>query len=269
MRRSWHTRNGVRLALAETGAGRVFAFQHGLCGDAAQTLDVFPDGSGWCCLTMECRGHGRSDVGPRDAISLATFADDLVSVLSERCHEPVVLGGISMGAALATRVAVLRPQMVRGLVLARPAWLERPAPENMRPNAFVGELLDRYPPAEARRRFEESDVARRLAAEAPDNLASLRGFFSREPLAVTSLLLRRISADGPGVGTDEIAGLRVPTLLVGTGRDLVHPLAHVDSLASLIPGARRCEVASKALDRDRYRREFRAALSSFLSELST
>lgn len=267
MRIACHTRDGIRLAVAEAGTGRFFLFQHGLCADAAQPLDVFPAGQGWRCVAMECRGHGRSEVGPVEAISLATFADDLVSVLEARSGEPVVLGGISMGAALAMRVAVLRPDLVQGLVLARPAWVDRSLPENMLPNALVGELLDQYPLAEARRRFEESSVARRLAAEAPDNLASLRGFFSREPLAITSLLLRRISADGPGVATHEIAALRVPTLVLGTPRDLVHPLGYVDVLASLIPGARRCVITSKADDRDRYRGEFRAALSSFLSDL--
>ena len=125
------------------------------------------------------------------------------------------------------------------LVLARPAWVDGAAPANMQPNALVGELLERFAPAEALARFEASEAARHLAAEAPDNLASLRGFFSREPRAVTSALLRRIPADGPGVGLRELAALRVPTLVLGTARDLVHPLSHVEALAAAIPGSRR------------------------------
>lgn len=103
---------------------------------------------------------------------------------------------------------MLRPEVVRALVLARPAWVLESAPANMRPNAVVGDLLRRYPPAEACARFEESDRARQLEAEAPDNLASLRGFFAREPAAVTSELLLRIAADGPGVAAQDVAALR-------------------------------------------------------------
>jgi pimeloyl-ACP methyl ester carboxylesterase len=268
MTASWHERAGLRLSVSEAGEGRAFLFQHGLCGDAAQPAEVFPAGAGWRCLTLECRGHGRSPAGPPGELSIATFADDAASLLEARGAAPAVVGGISMGAAIALRLAVRRPDLVRALVLARPAWAWGAAPANMAPNALVGELLERLPPAEALARFEASETARRLAAQAPDNLASLRGFFSREPREVTSTLLRRISADGPGLSPGELAALRLPTLVLGTGRDLVHPLSLVAALAAAIPGARQVEIPSKAESRDRYREEFRAALARFLGELA-
>lgn len=268
MTSAWLERAGLRLSASEAGEGRAFLFQHGLCADAGQPAEVFPAVAGWRRLTLECRGHGRSEAGPPEALSIATFADDAAALLEARGAGPAVVGGISMGAAIGLRLAVRRPDLVRALVLARPAWVAGAAPANMQPNALVGELLERYPPAEARVRFEASDTARRLAAEAPDNLASLRGFFSREPAAVTSALLRRISADGPGVEPGELAALRLPTLVLGTARDLVHPLAHVDALAAAIPGARRVEITPKAESRDRHREEFRAALARFLEELA-
>lgn len=264
---SWHERAGLRLSVAESGEGRTLLLQHGLCGDAGQPAEVFPGGAGWRCLTLECRGHGRSEPGPPEDLSIATFTDDVGSLLEARGAGRVAVGGISMGAAIALRLAVRRPDLVGALVLARPAWVDGAAPANMQPNALVGQLLERYAPAEALARFEASETARHLAAEAPDNLASLRGFFSREPRHVTSALLRRISADGPGVSLGELAALRVPTLVLGTGRDLVHPLSHLDALSAAIPGARRVEITSKAESRERYGAEFRAALARFLGEL--
>ena len=169
-------RDGLALAVAETGTGRPVLFQHGLCGMAAQTAEVFPENLGWRRLTLECRGHGRSDAGAAEDFSLATFADDLAAFIETRQLAPVVLGGISMGAALAMRLAVKRPDLVRALVLARPAWLTEAGPANLLPNIVVGDLLDRFPPAEALRRFEATPLAHQLAAEAPDNLATLRGF---------------------------------------------------------------------------------------------
>jgi pimeloyl-ACP methyl ester carboxylesterase len=263
---SFHIRDGLRLCVSEIGAGETLVFQHGLCADAAQPAEIFPEGHGWRCLTLECRGHGRSDAGPPDRMSIADFTDDLAAMLRAKATGPVVLGGISMGAAMALRLAVRCPELVRGLFLARPAWVDLAAPANLAPNALVGDLLARFSPSEARSRFEASAVALRLAAEAPDNLTSLRGFFSREPVAVTSELLRRIPADGPGVSSREIEALRVPALVLGTAHDLAHPSTHVDALARMIPGARRRLITSKFESRERYRDEFRAALADFLRE---
>lgn len=266
MARRVHPRSGLDLAVYDDGTGPTILFQHGLCGDARQPADVFPDGIGWRRLTLECRGHGLSPAGPVDALSIMTFTEDAVALLDHEAEGPVVVGGISMGAAIALRLAVTRPDRVRALVLARPAWGWASAPDTMQPNALVGDLLRRHPPTEARALFEASDTARRLAAKAPDNLASLRGFFSREPIAVTAELLCRISADGPGVDEGAVRAITVPTLVIGHGRDFVHPLDLARDLAAAIPGARLEEITPKAVDPERYRADFRSALTSFLKE---
>ena len=265
---SEHHRAGLRFKIAESGEGATLLFQHGLCGDAAQPSDLFPPGIGWRCLTLECRGHGGSDAGPGDGFSIATFADDVASLIEARALAPVALGGVSMGAAIAMRLAALRPNLVRALVLVRPAWLDEAAPANMQPNALVGDLLASLPAPEARARFEASGIAQKLHREAPDNLASLRGFFARQPLAVTRDLLRRIAADGPGVTADQIGAIAAPTLVIGCARDFIHPLAMARLLADKIPFARFVEVAAKADDSALYRNQTRAALAAFLKEIA-
>ena len=65
-----------------------------------------------------------------------------------------------------------------------------------------------------------------------------------------------------------IAAIAVPTLVIGTARDAIHPLALARESAAAIPGARFVEIASKSDDRERYRREFRAALAGFLEEIA-
>lgn len=266
MRAFEHRHAGLRFTATESGEGQPMVFQHGLCGDASQPADVFPLGEGWRSITLDCRGHGGSEPGPPDRFSISTFADDVASLIEAEKLAPVVLGGISMGAAIAMSLAVRNPQLVRALVLARPAWLSDRAPANMQPNEVVGNLLRRYPPSEARALFENSEIARRLQAEAPDNLASLRGFFSRQPIAVTRELLCRISTDGPGVDATSIAKISVPTLVVGNAFDLVHPLEHAKSLAAMVPKAHFIEITSKAISRERYRSDFQTALAAFLKE---
>jgi pimeloyl-ACP methyl ester carboxylesterase len=247
--------------------GRPVVFQHGLCGDRAQIAEVFPDGPKYRRLTLECRGHGESQPGDPAGFSIATFADDVAAFTADRGITRAAVGGVSMGAAIALRLAVTRPDLVSALVLVRPAWTTDAGPRYMRPNLLVGELLARLPPTATRASFEASETARRLAAEAPDNLTSLRGMFVRQPIAITAALLRAISLDGPGVSPADLGALRIPTLIVATDRDHIHPMASATSLAGLIPGARMVEVIPKAIDRAAYAEGVRTAVDAFLLEI--
>lgn len=262
-------RDGVRLVAHDSGgAGLPMVFQHGLCGSVAQTAEGIPDDEALRLLTLECRGHGASALGPVDALSLATFADDVAALIEQAGVGPVTLGGISMGAALALRLAVRRPDLVRSLVLVRPAWVTTPAPDNLRPNAEVADWLTHLPGDEARAAFEASPTARWLAEVAPDNLASLRGFFERAPRADTAELLQRISADGPGVTDAEVRALRLPVTVIGHGADAIHPLAHVHALAALLPHATVVEITPKAVSKTAYLHDLHAALRQHLRSLS-
>jgi pimeloyl-ACP methyl ester carboxylesterase len=257
-------RVGVALHYDDAGSGPAVIFQHGLGGDAAQVREIFPDLPSVRRVTLECRAQGRSEPGPVADFSIATFADDVAALAGERGIAHAVVGGISMGAAIALRLAVMRPDLVSALVLMRPAWLFAPAPENMKPIALVADLLRMHDAEAARDAFERSDTARRLGAQAPDNLVSLRGYFARPDPAVTAALLGAIAADGPGVSEDAARRIAIPTLVIGCGQDTVHPLALAAKLASAIPGATLVEVTSKAVDRARYVAESRAAISAFL-----
>lgn len=259
-------RDGLSLNVVEDGLGTPVVFQHGLCGNAAQTIEAFPDDPRFCLVTLECRGHGASPAGDEKRFSIKTFTDDLTSLIEERKLAPCIIGGISMGAAIAMRLAVTQPGLVKALIIARPAWVAAAAPENCAPNFKVGELLSYLPPEEAKAAFLQSGTARRLADFAPDNLNSLTGFFSREPIGVTSALLMHIAEDGPGITEDQLQALRIPTLIIATGQDVIHPLAHAEKLHALISGSILRLIAPKGVDKARYLSEFRSTLLSFLED---
>lgn len=264
---SFLTSDKVRLALHRRGQGRCnFVFQHGLCGTAAQPSEVTSDRDDVQLITLECRGHGGSEAGDPERYSIAQFSDDVVAMIETLDH-PVVLGGISMGAAIAMRIAVKRPDLVRALVLARPAWVTASAPENMKANALVGELLSKFDAEEARTRFLETDLARYLEKNAPDNVQSLIGFFSRYPLDVTSALLRRISTDGPGLDDAALSAISMPTLVIGHDDDVIHPLAYANELARRIAHSKLAIITSKVSSKDRYVSDFRHVLSQFLNQV--
>jgi pimeloyl-ACP methyl ester carboxylesterase len=261
----WLIRDGRSLAEHGGGSdGPPLVFQHGLCGDAGQVAEAMAGIAPQRWQALECRGHGASDLG--DDLSIASFAGD-VTALVERIGEPVVLGGISMGAAIASRIAVTRPDLVRALILVRPAWVTAAAPVNMAPNAETGSVLAQMPPVAAKSAFAASATAHHLAQVAPDNLASLMGFFARKPQAQTARLLRVISADGPGITEADLRRLSIPTLICGTPEDAVHPLAHAHALAALIPRARLLELPAKGRDKPAHLAALAAAIRQFLKEI--
>ena len=241
------------------GEGLPVIFQHGLGGDEAQVAEIFPDEQGIRRLTLECRGQGKSSAGDLKQFSMANFADDVLAFADLRGVDRFIMGGISMGAALALRIAIKNPARVRALILARPAWLWHAAPENMKPFAEVaGYLLLRSVDD-----FERSATAKRLAREAPDNLVSLRKFFAAGDCETTASLLSAIAEDGPGVSETEVCGLTVPTLVIGHKIDVVHPLDFAEALASRIAGSQFVEIPPKATDKPQHLAEFRAALTQF------
>jgi pimeloyl-ACP methyl ester carboxylesterase len=259
---------GLALRIEDQGGeGEPVLFQHGLCGDANQTREAFPVHADFRRITLECRGHGQSEAGHPDQLSIATFTQDLAACIESLGARPVVVGGISMGAAISLRLAVKRPDLVRGLILVRPAWITASAPANMRPNAQVGALLIAHPQEKAHAIFMRSDTARHLAQVAPDNLKSLEGFFQREPREVTAELLSQISIDGPGVEDCELKRIQVPTLVLGHDHDFIHPLAYAQALANLIPGATLKTITAKAISKEGYIADLHQAITQFLEEL--
>lgn len=261
----WLQRTGLRLAIHAAGSdGPALVFQHGLCGDARQVAEAMAGAAPqrWACV--ECPGHGASEMDPNP--SIASFAGH-VAALAETLGGPVVLGGISMGAAIATRLAVTRPDLVRALVLVRPAWVTDAAPPNMAPNAEVGDLLARLPTDQAQAVFADGATARRLATEAPDNLASLKGFFTRAPQDQTARLLAAISADGPGISPADLNALSLPALVCATAEDAIHPPAHAEALARLIPQARLIHLPPKGRDKPAHLAALATAMHQFLKEI--
>ena len=265
----WLERDGSRLRVVDVGqAEPALIFQHGLCGNQQQVAEVLPPNLPRRRITLECRGHGGSEPGKTAKFSLATFAEDVAAAAISRGVTRAAVGGISMGAAIALRLAVRRPELVQALILARPAWMTHAAPECMRPNAIVGHLLHHHAPNQARAIFHSMPLRAQLSLQAPDNLASLDSFFAREPVEITSALLRTISADGPGVTAEEVSSLSVPTLVIGHQQDLIHPVAHARTLAGIIPSARFVEITPKAQDKARYLAEFRSTLLAFLDTIA-
>ena len=256
------SRDGATLRVTDTGEGLPAVFQHGLGGGEAQVAQTFP--SGFRRITLECRGHGGSTLGERRPFSFEMFADDVLAAADQAGLDQFVAGGVSMGAAIALRLACVHPRRVAGLILVRPAWTFFAAPSNMLPVAEVARLILERGPDEGRAIFAQSETATRLYREAPDNLSSLLGYFDRPDADAFAQVLADIAADGPGVCERDAAVLDIPALVIGNAVDAVHPLSSAYALAATIPNATFAEVAPKAQDSARHFSALHWQITSFL-----
>jgi pimeloyl-ACP methyl ester carboxylesterase len=262
------TEDGCPLAYEDVGSGLPTIWQHGLGADRQQPAEVFPRIVGVRRITLECRGHGESQMGDPAHLSIAQFAADVAALLDRLGLDAAVLGGISLGAAISMRLAASIPWRIKGLILARPAWVDAPAPHTMKPYLVLAELLKEYGREEGLKRFANSEILAAVERVSPDNAASLLSFFSRRDEQSTIELLSRIPKDGPGLSRQDMASIDMPTLIIGTGEEYVHPLRYASQLKDLIPGATLQIITSKTVDKALYQSQFRESLGSFLQRLT-
>src|SRR6516165_6638063 len=106
-RMPWLNRERLAFYYESLGEGLPFCFQHGLGGDVNQPFGLYTPPAGIRLLSFDMRAHGQTrPVGDVTLLSVATFADDLVALLDDLGAERAVIGGISLGAAVAANVAI-------------------------------------------------------------------------------------------------------------------------------------------------------------------
>ncbi len=151
--------DSLEFNFEEAGQGTPFFFQHGLGGASDQPLGLCnPPPTGVRLICLDCRGHGETrPLGPETKLSLTQFADDLLALQDRLGLAQAVVGGISMGAAVALNFVLRYPERVTGLVLSRPAWLAGPMQRNADIFNKVAHLIRQFGPAQGREKFLHSD----------------------------------------------------------------------------------------------------------------
>src|SRR5919204_2670872 len=106
-----------RLHVEIEGDGPALVLAHGFGGSARNFLpQARALGERRRVVRFDARGHARSEA-PDDAAAYtpATFVADLARVLDTAGAADAVVGGLSMGAGTALRLALDHPDRVRGL----------------------------------------------------------------------------------------------------------------------------------------------------------
>lgn len=112
----------VRRTKIEPATKRDAVFVHGLGGSSTNWTDLMyllePVINGWA---PDLPGFGQSPKPADRDYTISTQSEMLINFIEDQCEGPVDLFGNSMGGAIAIRIAGLRPDLVRSLILISPA----------------------------------------------------------------------------------------------------------------------------------------------------
>ena len=259
------THDGIQFNYRDTGSGTPFVFQHGLGADTQQTFDLFQPPRGFRLLSFDCRGHGETrPLGPEEKISVAQSAEDLRAFLDHLGIERAVIGGISMGAAIALHFALTHPARVRGLVLSRAAWLDTSRGDEMRVFTTIAKFIREHGAQVGAQKYQDSAAYRQVLQVAPDNAAALLAQFAHPRAEETVAKLERIPTHVPAHTRADWKLIAVPTLVLANRRDAIHPFEFGETLAREIPGAVFAEIAPKSAGAERHAADVQRAVGEFL-----
>ena len=227
---------GFKIHYVEEGKGPAVVFAHGFCMDHTMYAPQFEDlPETYRCVAWDLRGHGRSECppGPWTMYDLVT---DLIAFIEGTEVRPCHLVGMSIGGMIAVRLAILRPDLVRSLVLidtsadAEPddvAVVYRGFQEQIVSNDGIpDELAEGTLPIFYGPSFIEAN---------PD---AMKFHVEREKQMPTTALVQGLEALlGRDSVVDRLGEIRVPTLVIHGTADQAIPMERGEELADGIPGA--------------------------------
>jgi pimeloyl-ACP methyl ester carboxylesterase len=183
-------------------------------------------------IAVDWPGHGRSPVGTHVA-SATGFADLAEEVVARLAPRGAVVVGNSVGGFAAARIAIRRPDLVRGLaIVSGGGFAGRPPQQRAFCSAMArpGFLRRAYP------RFSSFYMRSRTAADRRAREIALATVGTEPGAAVVSGLWRSFASPEHDLREDA-AGIAAPTLLIWGRRDPVIPLRIGKRAAALIAGS--------------------------------
>ena len=241
-----------RFHYRETGEGVPFFFQHGLGADVDQPFGLFKPPEGFRLISFDCRFHGQTRVSAiENKISLGIFADDLLALMDHLKIERAIMGGISMGAAIALNFALRFPERILGLVLQRPAWLAEPNQKNAEIFGFVAKLIREHDAPAGVAELNAPNNTLRSSPNLPDCAKSTGVAIRQSAREGSHRPARTNPLDAPNHDRAEWRRINVPTLVLANRQDPIHPFEFGETLAREIPGAEFHELTCKSVSVER------------------
>jgi pimeloyl-ACP methyl ester carboxylesterase len=224
-------RTGVRLRYAEQGDphGEAVILLHGLTDSwfsFSRILPLLP--SSLHVFALDQRGQGDSDQ-PASGYTMADLGDDVLAFMDTMRLREATIVGHSMGSFVAQRVAITAPERVRRLVLLGSATTGN----NDMVRAVKEEVASL--PESMPRAFLHDFQYSTIHAPVPDVFMNRAiDESAKVPSRVAGALLDGLLASGDSA---RLAGIRVPTLIIGGEHDAIFPRSESLRLRESIPGS--------------------------------
>ncbi len=259
--------DGTRFHYFDEGEGLPLVFLHGLGGRLGNALELTGRPPGVRIITLDFRGHGLTAYqGSAEAYHIRVFANDVMALLDHLHVERAVIGGVSLGAAVALNAGLRYPDRVLGLVLVRPAWLNKPFPENLDLLLRAGLWIERKGVDGARATMLEDRNFRQLREQVPGAAEGLLEQFRRPQAATSYETLIRLPASVPFLEWEAVEAFQSPAVVLICDHDPLHPAGYGTILGRRLPRGFYRQVASRYQHPDKYQREVQKEIKHFLKK---
>ena len=246
------------------GEGQPVFFQHGLGGDNNQVLH-FLSGIEKCkIISTDLAGHGKSPFTGLEDVSFDQFADSVISVADKLNIEAGIFGGISMGASIALNIALRYPGRVQALIIIRPAWLDKPHPVNLEPLFQLGEN-SRSVTNENIHIFPYFNT---LFKNYPYLKTVSQDLINNNHSSLIGGLFQQIINDTPVKDIHGLQSIGIPTLILASKDDFLHPLEIARSLHENLTNVIYRELPSRYRETQKFECYATRYIQQFLSEWS-
>ena len=212
--------NGINLYYETHGSGRPLILLHGGLGSGEMFGPILPAlTAGHQVIAVDLQGHGRTADIDRP-LSIELMADDIAALIGHLGLDKADVMGYSLGGGVAFQTAVRHPEVVRRLVLVS---------VNIRTNAIYPEMLAQQgqvgPDAiEFMKETPMYQLYQRVAPR-PDDFPKLLGKIGESMAKDFDF-------------TEEVRGLKMPTLVVAADADMAPPNHYVE-IFGLLDGGKR------------------------------
>ena len=227
--------NGEKINYVEHGSGPVLVLLHGIGADAGLWSGVIDAlGGEYAVRAFNLRGHGGSSCNGE--LSVAALADDIAAATAALGLQAFHLAGVSLGGAVAVRLAAKAPTRVRSLVVSG---------VGLNPGKALADEI--YGVREAVHYLVPEDFSQQVseALLVPDAPAESVEAVGRAIGAITKQrYLKSLEALAAAALGEVAAAVKAPTLVLHGKLDEMVTAADADALAGAIGGAKRAELAA-------------------------
>lgn len=224
---------------------------------------------GWRLLAPDLRGFGGSTDERAEGVdpTIDDYAEDVIGLVREVAHGPVVLCGLSMGGYASLAVVRRAPQLVRALILADTRATADTLEGRARRKAMLTTLEHEGPQGVAREMMPNL-VGASTRAGNPGVEETLRLLIKRQsPAAIRDAIVRMMERPD---STSLLPSIAVPTLVIVGDEDTLTPPSDAEAMVAALPHASLVRISGAGhMTNLEQGQAFEASVDDFLAGLPT